>query len=223
LAMQHQRAKRLAEAQQAYRQVVVQQPDHPEALFGLGIVAQQLGQFEEAEQFLSTAVQAQPNSVKAWFSLGNLRQARGQLPEAELAYQNAIALRPDAGTIYNNLGYTLQQQGKWEEAITAYQKALELQPNCTEAEVNLGNALHAQGKLSSDKQAHYAQLNHKLGLARQKAGDLETAKIYFQQALALNPNAEEVDKSWGEIDDTQQRLKQAAEAVGQGSSPGAKS
>lgn len=199
LAMQHHRANQLAAAQQAYHQVLAQQPSHPEALYGLGIVAQQLGQLQEAEEFLSASAQVQPNSVKVWFSLGNLRQAQEQLPQAELAYQKAIALRPDAGTIYNNLGYTLQQQGKWEEAIAAYQKALEFQPNCTEAEVNLGNALFAQGQLSAGEQAYYADLNYKLGNARKQSGDLETAAIYYRQAITLQPDFVEAHNHLQEI------------------------
>jgi predicted O-linked N-acetylglucosamine transferase (SPINDLY family) len=191
LAVQHQRENRYADAEQLYRQVLEKQPNHPEALYGLGMLMQQMGQPETAQQLLVAASQVQPDSVKIWFSLGNLRQAQGQLPEAETAYQQAIALRPDAVTIYNNLGYTLQQQGKWSQAITCYQKALELQPNCLEADVNLGNALHAQGKLSPKQQAHYAELNGKLGHARKKAGDLETAAVYFQKALELNPNLNE--------------------------------
>jgi tetratricopeptide (TPR) repeat protein len=188
LAMQHHRANRLAEAEQAYRQVLVQQSEHPEALYGLGMVAQQMGQPQEAEQLLSASVRVQPDSVKAWFSLGNLRQAQGQLAAAEAAYLQAITLRADAGTIYNNLGYTQQQQGKWEEAIISYQKALELQPNCVEAEVNLGNALYAQGQLSTEKQNYYADLNYQLGIARKQAGDEKTAVVYYRQALALNPD-----------------------------------
>ncbi|GET44674.1 glycosyl transferase family 2 [Microseira wollei NIES-4236] len=170
------------------------------------MLMQQMGQPETAQQLLVAASQVQPDSVKIWFSLGNLRQAQGQLPEAETAYQQAIALRPDAVTIYNNLGYTLQQQGKLEAAITCYQKALELQPNCVEADVNLGNALHAQGKLSPEQQTYYAQLNGKLGHARKKAGDLATAAVYFQKALELNPNFEEVYTSLREIYDSQQKL-----------------
>jgi Tfp pilus assembly protein PilF len=53
-------------------------------------------------------------------------------------------------------------------------------------------ALHTQGKLSPEKQAHYAELNHKLDLGRKKAGDLQTAEVYFQKALELNPNYGEV-------------------------------
>jgi protein O-GlcNAc transferase len=188
LAIQEHRANHLEQAEQAYRQVLEIQPNHPEALYGLGVLAQQRGNLPVANKFLSTASKVQPDSVKIWFTLANLRQLQGQLPEAEDAYRKAIALRPDAVSIYNNLGYTLQQQGKWQEAINCYEKALKLQPNCVEADVNLGNALHAEGKLSPEKQAHYAELNHKLGLSRKKAGDLQTAEVYFQKALELNPN-----------------------------------
>ena len=71
---------------------------------------------------------------------------------------------------------------------------MELQPNCLEADVNLGNALHAQGQLSREQQAHYAELNYKLGLARKQAGDLATAAVYFQKALELNPNLKEFNR-----------------------------
>ena len=188
LAVQHHRANRLTQAEQAYRQVLKEQPQHPEALYGLGMLAQQVGQLQEAEKLLSTAVSVQPEFLNAWFSLGNLCQAQDKLPEAESAYQRAIDLQPDAAPIYNNLGYTLQQQGKLDEAIACYQKALEIQPNCIEADVNLGNALNIKGKLSPEKQAHYAGLNYDLGVARQKAGDRKTAIIYYRLAIAMKPD-----------------------------------
>lgn len=188
LAIQYHQANYLVEAEHSYRQILEQQPDHPEALYGLAMLAQQGGKLQEAEKLLHTAIEAQPESLKAWFSLGNLHQAQGNLPGAREAYQQAIALRPDAAPLYNNLGYTLQQQELWSEAIACYQKALEIEPNCIEADVNWGNALHTQGKLSPDKQSHYAQLNHKLGLARKQAGDWKTAVAYHQQAIKLQPD-----------------------------------
>ncbi|MBN3922249.1 tetratricopeptide repeat protein [Nostoc sp. NMS4] len=209
LALQEHRANRLDAAEQLYRQVIEKQPDYSEALYGLGMLAQQKGALPEAQKYLSAASQVQPNSVKIWFSLGNLLQGQGQLPEAEVAYKNAITLRPDAATIYNNLGYTLQQQGKWEEAIASYQKALEFQPNCIEAEINLGNALFAQGKLSTEKQAYYAELNYKLGIARQQAADWQTAVIYYRSAIALQPDLVEAHYNLGVILQEQGELEEA--------------
>ncbi|MGD1713665.1 tetratricopeptide repeat protein, partial [Dapis sp. BLCC M172] len=215
LAIQAHRKNNLEQAKSAYCQVLSMQPNHPDALYGLGMVAQQQGELKKAEKFLDATAQVQPDSVKIWFTLGNLHQLQGQLPAAEEAYKKAIALRPDAVSIYNNLGYALQQQGKWEESINCYQTALQLQPNCVEADVNLGNALHTQSKLSPDKQAHYAELNHQLGLDRKKAGDLKTAEIYFQKALELNPTYRQAYTSLGEIYESQQKFKEAEAAYQQ--------
>ncbi len=55
LAIQEHRANHLDEAEQAYRQILSMQANHPEALYGLGMLTQQRGQLQEAEQFLSTS------------------------------------------------------------------------------------------------------------------------------------------------------------------------
>ncbi|MEH1988740.1 tetratricopeptide repeat protein [Nostoc sp.] len=209
LALQDHRANRLDTAEQLYRQVIEKQPDYSEALYGLGMLAQQKGELQEAEKHLSAASQVQPNSVKIWFNLGNLLQGQGQLPEAEAAYRKAIALRPDAGTIYNNLGYTLQQQDKWEDAIASYQKALEFQPNCIEAEINLANALFAQGKLSPEKQAYYAELNYQMGIAHQEGADWQTAVVYYRTAIAIQPDLVEAHYNLGVVLQEQGELKEA--------------
>jgi protein O-GlcNAc transferase len=209
LAVQHHRANHLVEAEQLYHQVLERQPDHPEALYSLGMLAQQLGQPETALKWLNAATQVQPDSVKAWFSLGNLCLAQRQYAEAVIAYHQALALRPDSLPIYNNLGYALQQQGLLDEAVRYYQKALELKPDFIEADVNLGNALQAQGKLSSEQQLNYAQLNHKLGVQRKKAGDLQTAVAYYRSSIALQPDFVEAHYNLGIALQEQGELQEA--------------
>ncbi|MEH2036613.1 tetratricopeptide repeat protein [Nostoc sp.] len=209
LAVQQQRDNSLLEAEQLYSQVLEKQPDHPEALYGLGMLAQQMGQPEIAEQWLSAASQVQPDSVKTWFSLGNLHLVQEQFSQAEKAYRQALVLLPNSLPIYNNLGYTLQQQGLFEEAIHYYQKALELKPDFIEAEANLGNALHAQGKLSSNQKMYYAQLNNQLGVTRKKAGDLKNAVTCHKEAIALQPNLLEAHYNLGLALQQQGELEEA--------------
>ena len=211
LAVEHHQANRLAQAQEVYNQILEQQPQHPEALYGLGVLANQIGQYQTSEKLFRALLGVQPESVKGWFSLGNLRQIQGQLPEAVEAYQQALAIQPDSVAVHNNLGYTLQLQGKWEEALTCYQKALELQPDCIEAEVNLANALYAQGKLSPEKQAQYAEVNYNLGVARQKAGDLKTAVDYYRQAIRLKSDWAQAHYHLGNALKQQGQLEEAAE------------
>ena len=215
LALKYHRANHFTQAEQVYRQVIKEQPQHPEALYGLGILAQQTGEIQTAEKFLSNAVSVQPELFKAWFSLGNVRQAQGQFPEAELAYQQAIDLQPNSAPLYNNLGYTLQQQGKFEKAIVSYQKALEIQPNCVEAQVNLGNALFAQEKLSPDKQAYYATANNQLGLTRLKVQDFKGAEAYYRQAIAMQPDLASAHHNLGVVLQKQGKLKSAVDSYQQ--------
>lgn len=216
LAIQYHRANRLTEAEQAYRQALKEDPQHLEALYGLGTLAQQLGQFQSAEKLLTTAISVQPNFLKGWFSLGNLHQAQGQFLEAESAYRQALTLKPDSLPIYNNLGYTLQQQGLFKEAINYYQKALELKPDFVEAEANLGNALSAQGKLSQEQQLHYAQLNYKLGIARKKVGDLPTSVAYYKQAILLQTDLVDAYYKLAVVLQEQGEVEEAISAYRQG-------
>lgn len=185
LAIQHHQANRLDDAQELYHQVLEKQPDHPEALHNLGMVALQSGQLQAAEQWLSAASQHQPDSIRTWFKLGNIHLVQKQYSEAVNAYRQALELRPDLLQIYNNLAFALEQLGQLEEAIECYQKALAIKPDFTEAEANLGNLLQAQGKLSPEKQLYYAQLNHKLGIAWKQAGNVNKAVAYYRQAIAL--------------------------------------
>lgn len=187
-AVEHHQLNHLAEAEQGYRQILEKQPQHLEALQRLGALMQQKDDYQGAENCFNSALQLDAKSPQTWFSLGNLYQTQSRFLEAIDAYQKVLAIQPNAVAVYNNLGYTWQQQGNWSEAISSYKKALEIQPKCTEADVNLGNALYALGQLSPEKQSHYAVLNYDLGVIRQKAGDLKTALLYYQQAIAMKPD-----------------------------------
>jgi tetratricopeptide (TPR) repeat protein len=187
-ANQYHRAGCFDQAKQIYEQILKLQPEHPEALYGLGILAQQSGQLQTAEELLRKTLQLKPDYLNARINLGNLLQEQHQFTAAIECYQQVLQLKPNLASVYNNLGYIQQQQGDLTYAIASYQKALELQPNCTEAEINLGNALYRQGKLASEKYAHYASLNHQLGMKLQQTGDLDAAITCYQQAIALQPD-----------------------------------
>ena len=210
-AEQYYQSQQIEAAEQAYRRVLALQPDHAEALYSLATIEQQKGELDRVEEYLSASVKAQPNFLKSWFSLGNLRQSRGQFQTAERAYRQAIALRPDSVAICNNLGYALQQQDKWSEAAEYYQRALDIMPNCTEAEVNLGNVLFSQAKLTPEQQTYYAELNYKLGLGRDRAGDEATAEIYYRQAILMQPKFANAHYQLGLLLQQQRKLELAEE------------
>jgi predicted O-linked N-acetylglucosamine transferase (SPINDLY family)/glycosyltransferase involved in cell wall biosynthesis len=209
LAVYYHRSDRLNEAQQIYTKILQRQPDEPEALYGLGVLTNQIGDRDKAEQIFTDILKIEPKSVKALVSMGNLQQAQGKLPEAVEYYQKALTVQPNAVPIYNNLGYVLQQQGKLDNAIACYQKALQLQPNLVEAEINLANALYLKGELPTEKYSHYAALNAKLGLTQHQQGNIPTALECYQQALAMQPDLGEVYYHSGVALEQQNELENA--------------
>jgi Flp pilus assembly protein TadD len=62
-AMQHQQAGRLREAEVIYRQILVAQPNHPDALHLLGIIAFQSGRSNDAEELIRRAIAANPGAA----------------------------------------------------------------------------------------------------------------------------------------------------------------
>lgn len=209
LAAQYQQENRLAQAQQIYQEILAQQPNNGDALYGLGSLAQKTGDFPRAEQLFRDALTFQPQSLKTWFSLGNLYYAQTKLSEAEKCYLKVIEIQPNLVSVYNNLGYVQQQQGKLPEAIASYQTALDLQPNCVEAELNLATVLNSQGKLTAEKQAYYATKNNDLGVTRKLAGDYQTAIAYYQQAIALQPDLAIAHYNLGAVWQAQGQLEKA--------------
>ncbi|MGB3532075.1 MAG: tetratricopeptide repeat protein [Microcoleaceae cyanobacterium] len=212
LAMQHHRANHYSKAQRVYSKILESQPNQPDALYGLGILFQQIGQPETAEKLLNNALKVQPNSARVWFSLGNLHQTHHQFEAAINAYQHALKFEPLSVAILNNLGYALQQQGQLEAAIDCYQTILKTNPNCSEAEVNLANIYFIQNQLSQEQITTYARLNNQLGQTRQTEGNLATALTCYQQAIKMQPQFVNAHHNLGSVLQAQGKLSEAITA-----------
>ena len=65
LALQHHRAGRLAEAEPIYRQVLARQPDHPDALHLLGLIAHQVGRHADAKALIERAIESTQRRLRA--------------------------------------------------------------------------------------------------------------------------------------------------------------
>src|SRR5438105_3046812 len=106
-ALAHHQAGRLPEAEGIYRQILAQQPDHPETLRLLGILASQVNRHEIAIELIRRALTVRPHFPEAYLDLGNAVQAMGQLDEAINCFRRAVALNPTFSGAYNNLGFAL--------------------------------------------------------------------------------------------------------------------
>ena len=85
----HQKAGRLAEAEDVYRRILAAEPEQPEALHWLGVLALQRGDPRAAATLIGRALKARPDYLQAHCNLGLALQAQGRLQEAVAAYERA--------------------------------------------------------------------------------------------------------------------------------------
>ncbi|MFP6742854.1 MAG: tetratricopeptide repeat protein [Alphaproteobacteria bacterium] len=193
----HHIAGRLQEAEAIYRRVFAAEPNNPDALHLLGVIAHQVGNNELAVQLIGRAIAANPRVASYHNNLGNALHGQGRLEDAVAACHRALELEPGYAEVHYNLGNMLRDQGKLEDSVAAYHRVLELKPDYPKAHNNLGIALHEQGKLEEAGSAYHRELELKpyypdahnnLGSALLERGRLEEAVAAYHMALELKPD-----------------------------------
>ncbi len=206
LAMRHHQAGRLQEAEQLYRQVLAQQPEHAVALHHLGLIARQLGRNDVAVDLIRRAIAQRSNYAEAHYNLGNALKDGGELDEAIIAYRQAIALKPNFAEAQSNLGIAQKDKGQLNEAIAAFRQAIGLRPTYAEAHYNLGNALKDKVQLDEAITAYrqaialkpdLSEAHSNLGIALKDKGQVDEAIAAHRQAIALQPNYAEAHSNLG--------------------------
>jgi protein O-GlcNAc transferase len=147
LAVQRHRAGNWAQAEELYRQVLAQQPDHAGALHLLGVLASEVGRQEVAIDLIGRAIVLSPNNAVFYFNLSLAYARRGGLDQAMIACRRAVQLDPDFVEAWNNLGNALSADSQPDQAIAAFRQAVTRRPDYATAINNLGNALTAIAKL----------------------------------------------------------------------------
>jgi protein O-GlcNAc transferase len=195
--LQHHKAGRLPEAEAIYRQILAQNPTHPDALHRLGLIAFQLGQNDTAIDLIGKAIASQPNDAAYHLNLASALQRRGDLGAAVASFSKAIQIRSDLVEAHHNLGRALRQQGKLVESAAALRRAIQLNPNLAEIHNTLGLVLRQQAKLSDaaaeyDKalqiQPDFADALNNLGNILREQAKLDEAIASYDRALTFKPN-----------------------------------
>jgi tetratricopeptide (TPR) repeat protein len=144
-ALEHHHAGRLNDAEALYRQILSTAPDHPDALYLLGMIAYEVGKNGAAVELVGRALSLNPRFVEGHNNIGLALHRMERYAEAAGHFRAALALRPDYADAHSNLGLTLHAQGRPVDAVGHYRTALALKPD-PETHNNLGNALKEQGE-----------------------------------------------------------------------------
>lgn len=142
-AIQHQRAGRLVEAEDLYRELLRREPRHPEALNNLGVVCVSRGRADEARAHYERAIRARPDFPDALVNLGQLFGSLGQFDEALPHLRRAVDLTPSSVDARTLLGATLVSSDRPEEAIPVLRAVVDGPSPPALAHTNLGVAYEA--------------------------------------------------------------------------------
>jgi type IV pilus biogenesis/stability protein PilW len=148
-----------AKAIQAYEKVLEIDPSYGEAYNNLGVLHQEMGNFEKARKSYQKAVDMNPHYEKALNNLGILYYLQGRYEESRDALQRALEINPHNVESLINLGILFKKRGQMEQAMESFQKALTLDPSRGEIHYNLGLA-YEQAKKIQPAIEHYQAFLH---------------------------------------------------------------
>ncbi len=185
-------AGRLAEAEQAYRQVLSAAPRHAATLHALGAMALQTGQPALAETLLTQAV-AQKPAASFQLTMANALLALRRPAEAAALCRTLVRTTPQNAQAHQTLGHALSDSGDAEGALAAYRQAQRLNPALPDIGNNVGTALRQAGRLEEAEQVLQAAppepgtlLN--LSSVQKERGAFDRAEKTIAHALAQAPN-----------------------------------
>jgi len=118
--MQHHSAGRLFEAEGIYQQILQADPNQPDALHLLGLIAYQFGKNDTAADLIDQALATRPDYAEAYSNRGLALQELNQLEDAVASYDKAIGIKPDYAEAYWNKSLALLLCGKFGNGWELY-------------------------------------------------------------------------------------------------------
>ncbi|WP_348944536.1 tetratricopeptide repeat protein [Chitinibacter sp. FCG-7] len=164
----------VAQSRQIFEAVLQINPDDPDALHLLGVIARDEGQYQQGILLISRAIKVLPKEANFYNNLGICYRQSGDLAKACESYEKAVALKPDHVQALNNLGNLYSDRRMFSKARQSLKRAIALNPAFADAHFNLGSVLQSEEAL-------------------------EEALQSYQQALAIRPDYVEALSNCGMV------------------------
>jgi tetratricopeptide (TPR) repeat protein len=136
----------LAEAEDAYREILAARPKHLNATQLLGALMLQTGRLHEGIALLRAALAIDGTQASIHSNLAYALNAEQRYDEGLASAKRAIRLAPNFADAFNNQGNSLAGLGLAGQALESFQKALALKPDFAQAWNNRGCALRDLGR-----------------------------------------------------------------------------
>jgi Flp pilus assembly protein TadD len=201
LALCHQRAGNLWQAEQVYRQLLETDPKESEAWHLLGAICHIQGRLAEAASNYQQALTLRPDRAETYNNLGAAYDALGRPSDALASFQEAVRLKPESPDAHFSLASIYARQGNadeaaryYSEAVPRFRRVLQSQPGSADAHYKLGRALIRLGRMDEAIDAlhpavqllpYSPEVHNDLGYALAASGRREEAVNAYQQAILL--------------------------------------
>lgn len=182
------------------------QPDNPDALHLLGLIAHQVGRNDAAIELIGKAIQHHGGNPYFYANLGSALLDSGRTLDAIANFRAALNLKADFPETHFNLGLALNRLNRLDESVASYHDALACKPDYVEAHNNLGAVLYELGRLDEAAASYrhaialrpeYAEAHNNLGSVLKEQGQAMEAIIHHRQALALAPDSADACNNLG--------------------------
>lgn len=130
----------IAAAAESYEKVLRSDPKNTDALLGMAVISQRMGQPDQAGIWYTRALEADPKDVNALSGLINLR-GQGDPSASESRLKSLLAAQPESATLNFALGNLYAGQKRWPEAQLAYFHAHTADPSNPDYLFNLAASL----------------------------------------------------------------------------------
>ena len=207
-ALQNHKENNIKVAKKLYNATLKIDPYYVDAYNNLGILQNQLGEFEKAKSCYEKVIQIQPNNAAAYNNLGYTLKELGENQKAINCYEKAIKIQPNNVDALNNLGIILNKLQEYQKAIDCYEKAIKIQPNYIAAYYNLGNLFKDTGKhknavsyyeKSIQIQPNNAAALYNLGNTFFELNEYKQAISCYEKVIQISPNYIGVHNNLGNI------------------------
>ncbi len=146
--MQAHRDGETDQAETLYAQVLLNAPDHPDALHLTGLLWAQRRQYDKAVDFIGRAIEANPGEAMFFNNLANVMVELDRPEEAEAFYIRAVELDSSRLDAFNNLAVLFSRRGQSADAESILLNLIEAAPGFGDARQNLVGHYMRVGKVN---------------------------------------------------------------------------
>jgi tetratricopeptide (TPR) repeat protein len=142
------------DAEKIARSVLQNHPNHPQALYVMGTLAEQRKAYEEAIKILTMALKYSPYHVNLWELIAKNFAHLGFFEQAINAAQNVVKYSPKNASSFMLLATSLANAAKFEQSLIALDHAISLTPNIANMHIQRGHVLKTLGQRELCEQAY---------------------------------------------------------------------